>query len=75
MTNQSRKPSTSTGDHLACLKLPDFYDWQVKFVDSGQDFYQQKVQLICGGEPVNCDDDFAIYFEARELTLRALLHF
>ena len=72
------KPQTIDfyGDHLACVKLPDFYDWQIKvFVDPRQDFYQQKVQLIRGGEPVNCDDDFAIYFEARELTLRALLHF
>ena len=73
------KPQTIDfyGDHLACVKLPDFYDWQIKVFLSIQDkIFTSKVQkLIRGGEPVNCDDDFAIYFEARELTLRALLHF
>lgn len=72
------KPQTINfyGDHLPCVKPPDFYDWQIKvFVDPEKDFYKQRVQLVRGHEPICCDDDFAVYFEARELTLRALLHF
>lgn len=64
------------GDHHPSLKVADFHDWQIKvFVDPEKDFYKQRVHLTRGGEPVWFCDDFAVYFEARELTLRALLHF
>lgn len=63
------------GQSLDYLKVPDFYDWHIKvFIDSTQDFYKQKVQLIRACEPINCCGELTINFEARDLSLRALLH-
>jgi hypothetical protein len=63
------------GESLPFLIVPELSDWHIKvFIDPSQDFYKQNVQLIRACKPMKFANEVIVDFEARDLTLRALLY-